>query len=617
MTAPNAGGTTTGPQPSIPPPPAPIQVSGPLWRLEADPALIDDAAQAWRYIGTRVREISEDVKNPADRLLGGGWTGTTADTFDEHRRTFLRDLYAEGDLADFAAGRLEHTAGTVRSAQNQLDGSWSHLVARVRASAESSGNVMLHPSDEAQVALVYGSIREAEAIRAELDDILLDDVVGLERIRREWQVIADALQATATGAAEAFILPPEATGTLVIRDGDNVVINTGPGDDRVEVLVDPATGQQTVVVNGVASTYPPGANITIRAGEGNDDVVVPSGTQVRVTLLGGGGDDELRGGGGADTILGGSGRDKVFAGGGDDRVSGGTDGDYLDGSGGNDILDGGLDDDTVYGLSGHDQISGGEGRDYLEGGTGNDTLDGGAGNDMISGGRGDDRMRGGTGDDAMYAGFGRDALDGGAGQDVSYSQSDDVAAGAERVVTVELTDAGSTIKIEGSPEFVERVQADIDMLRSSPRGQEMLAALDARQETGADGNPVTHAVTIREGNSTFEFSNPQPGMRGTSSEVNYDPSLDHARDGTPPVVGLYHELAHSYDALHGTTDGGVHIDPATGRPVSFNYERVATGLPVDHDGNPATPPQLHPDHPHDLTENALREELGYDRREDY
>jgi hypothetical protein len=44
---------------------------------------------------------------------------------------------------------------------------------------------------------------------------------------------------------------------------------------------------------------------------------------------------------------------------------------------------------------------------------------------------------------------------------------------------------------------------------------------------------------------------------------------------------------------------------------------VATGLPVDRDGDPSTPDRLHPDHPEELTENAIREELGYDRRNKY
>ena len=41
-------------------------------------------------------------------------------------------------------------------------------------------------------------------------------------------------------------------------------------------------------------------------------------------------------------------------------------------------------------------------------------------------------------------------------------------------MTVEIPDTTYFFKIEGSPEFVTRVEADIEMLRSSPAGQQML-----------------------------------------------------------------------------------------------------------------------------------------------
>lgn len=48
-----------------------------------------------------------------------------------------------------------------------------------------------------------------------------------------------------------------------------------------------------------------------------------------------------------------------------------------------------------------------------------------------------------------------------------------------------------------------------------------------------------------------------------------------------------------------------------------NDERAAVGLPIDHDANPATPRQIDPNHPYELTENALRDELGLPRRRRY
>jgi hypothetical protein len=48
-----------------------------------------------------------------------------------------------------------------------------------------------------------------------------------------------------------------------------------------------------------------------------------------------------------------------------------------------------------------------------------------------------------------------------------------------------------------------------------------------------------------------------------------------------------------------------------------NRERAAAGLPIDHDDNPATADRIDPDHPYELTENGLREELGVPHRPRY
>ena len=87
--------------------------------------------------------------------------------------------------------------------------------------------------------------------------------------------------------------------------------------------MDPRTGEQIVTVNGVSTTFPAGYAITVRAGQGNDTVDVAAGTTVRLTLLGGEGDDTLRGGDGSDRILGLDGRDTVDGRGGGDRITAG------------------------------------------------------------------------------------------------------------------------------------------------------------------------------------------------------------------------------------------------------------------------------------------------------
>lgn len=414
---------------------------------------------------------------------------------------------------------------------------------------------------------------------------------------------------------------------MAIGDGDDVIVDTGGGHDQIEVSVDSATGERVVLVNGVVTRYQPNANIIVRTGDGNDEVVVAPGTRMRVTLFGGAGDDVLRGGNGDDALHGETGSDRLHGGAGDDRVWGGDGRDYLDGGPGDDALVGGRGNDTVYGLGGNDQISGGGGNDYLEGGTGDDAIDAGRGNDTISGGYGVDSIRGGPAHDRIYTGPGYDTVDSGDGVDISYVQADDATLAVERVVTVELRAVGNFIRIEGSPGFVERVRADLDMLRSSPRGQALLAALEtgARNNRSrlADVSVIGHLVNQGDTLIIREYVSPSPDQdnsfahsdverirRGRQMLVEYQTDLDDIHDG-PPITVLYHELAHVYDYTHGTMAEGTHTGPDnTGVD---NAERVAVGLPIDHDNDASTPDQLDPRHPYDFTENALRDEIGAPR----
>jgi hypothetical protein len=411
-----------------------------------------------------------------------------------------------------------------------------------------------------------------------------------------------------------------------VAGDDRVFIDTGGNNDQVMVGVDPATGEWVVEVNGVTTRHRKGADLVIRTGDGDDTVVVAPGTRAGVTIVGGAGDDLLRGVDGDDDLSGEAGDDRIHGGAGADRIWGGRGRDYIDGGDGDDVLLGGRGNDTVYGLDGDDRISGGAAHDYLEGGRGDDALEGGSGNDTISGGYGDDLLHGGPGADHAYAGPGQDTVEGGPGADVAYVKTGDGTAGVERIVTVALRVVGNFIRIEGSPEFVARVRADLDLLRSSPRGQALLAALD-RARHGSRSRladvPVIgrlvnqgHTLTIREyvspsreEDNSFAHADTRR-IPGRQMLIEYQTDLDHSYDG-PPVTVLYHELAHVYDYAHDTLAEGVH----TGRdnPDVENSERVAVGLPIDHDRDPTTPHQLDPRHPPEFTENALRDEMGAPR----
>lgn len=414
-------------------------------------------------------------------------------------------------------------------------------------------------------------------------------------------------------------------------DGHDVVIVTGDGHDRVEISIDHTTGEWIVVVNGEPGRYPPASGITVRTGGGDDEVIVAPGTPLRVTVFAGPGDDVIRGGDGDDVLHGEDGDDRIYGGAGDDWISGGDGRDYIDAGPGNDTVLGGRGNDTIYGLDGDDHLVGGPGNDYLEGGRGDDILDGGRGNDVLSGGYGDDVLLGGPAHDRLYAGPGRDTVDGGGGDDTAFVQDEDTVVDVERAVTVQLRPLGGFLRIEGSTAFVDRVRADLDMLRGSPRGQALLAALEehhrATRSRLADvpligrlvrqGDTVTireYVSTSREEDNSFAHRDIARFTPGRQMLIEYQVDLHDIDDG-PPITVLYHELAHAYDFAHDTVAEGVHS--GTDNPGVDNAERVALGLPIDHDGDPRTPRQLDPRHPYEFTENGFRDELGVPRSPQY
>lgn len=152
----------------------------------------------------------------------------------------------------------------------------------------------------------------------------------------------------------------------------------------------------------------------IQALGGDDEVVGRGGNDV---ICGDGGDDELEGGRGNDTI-----HDET----GDDELEGGPGNDWLAGNLGNDRMDGGRGDDQLWGGNGdeedfnpgRDRMNGGPGNDYLNGGHGDDTIKGGRGADRLYGYLGNDNLEGGPGDDELYGEDGDDDLEGGRGNDL-------------------------------------------------------------------------------------------------------------------------------------------------------------------------------------------------------
>ncbi|MFJ9393016.1 M91 family zinc metallopeptidase [Nocardioides sp. NPDC101246] len=589
------------------------------WKLWDDAASIDDASRGWTSIAKALDGVTEAFISGSKDVVAD-WEGQTAESYEGHRKTILADLDEARELADKASSATARIAGTVRIAQGHLDQSWA-TVAHIPHQGSPSGDIRFEPESPEDGKLVTDAITRASELRTGLDRDLSADRQVLIDTTAAWRGLATSMAAIAESGQDPFHLPADVDSVGMINVDGKTYINTGSGDDVVTVGINPLTGKQVVTVNGQMYDVPPGNEIVIRAGEGNDEINVPQGTNVDLTLLGGRGEDKLHGGAGEDRIVGGQDGDKIFAGEGNDQVSGGTGRDYIDGQGGHDLATGAGGDDTVYGLGGNDRLAGGSGRDYLEGADGDDVLVGGDDADILSGGDDNDRIHGGAGDDVTYSGRGTDTTYGGSGDDTSNDESGDTNDSEHRV-TVEIKEVPDWIKIEGSPEFVARTRADLEMLAASPTGQQMLANFQKNHDDSGILGMGKEGLTISE--YVGDNNKAHDGAFG-GNRIEYNPSRDVSTGDRPPVVGLYHEMAHVYDYMNDTFEDDVYEgDDAVDRNTTGDPdndikvgERQAVGLPIDHDDDPSTPEIVDPDHPSVYTENGLREEFHWDPREHY
>ena len=435
---------------------------------------------------------------------------------------------------------------------------------------------------------------------------------------------------------------------------DRIVINAGSGDDQI-VVDDSVT-----------------ASLLLAGGDGQDFIYGGAGNEI---IIGGDGDDLVRAGGGTDIVLGGRGNDNLEGQDGSDLLFGQEGDDYLSGDEGSDIALGGAGQDTLYGGDGEDLLMGEQGNDYLDAGGGNDLATGGAGDDVVSGGKGDDEVQGNAGADRLIGASGADRFTAVDGNDTvivdSESARNGIASnvpGADvRFVEYDANAGRYAVSVANGQreEFATRVEDDLETLRSLDSGQTMLNALDqARRDTyrpdrrflgiNIGGGRPGHRVAISEldgaghidwvrnpvrsnrGASTENgFAAPTGGRwttsdpvnsptRGSGVNISYNPSVNlelNSGAATPPVVILFHEMAHAYNMTTGTGLEGIYngTDPRNNGGTVNSFERQAVGLPVDHDNDPTTAEQRIDEgtHPFELTENGLRDELGLTPRPFY
>ena len=242
------------------------------------------------------------------------------------------------------------------------------------------------------------------------------------------EVSDGALQVTGTGQVDYIVVQCGADGDVAVN-GDDPDTGPFPCADLTSIIVESGANNDAVGLDTIRhAQFPTLRAVTVRAGEGNDNI---TGTP---------GEDRIFGGSGVDVFVLVQGDDHLNGGGGDDVLSVSTRSNvtlsegslvtrtgrttfvsveraqvYADGHGvrldarrfrGEASMSSNRGSDTLLGGFGHDVLSGGGGDDRLIGGAANDTIVGGPGDDVLRGGTGLDFLDGSTGHDDCDAGPG-------------------------------------------------------------------------------------------------------------------------------------------------------------------------------------------------------------------
>ena len=430
---------------------------------------------------------------------------------------------------------------------------------------------------------------------------------------------------------------------------NEVIIETGDRADKITIKKGPDNGLIATINNTPYQlnllTSPDGSEtqpLRIKTHGGNDCVLIDPLVENTIRVEAGDGDDYVRAGAGDTSLYGGAGNDLLKLGSGH-GVAFGNEG-----------------DDLLIAGTGHGVLKGNNGDDRLQAGKGSANrrlfMDGGNGHDFMIVTANDTRipviMHGGQGENlivamgpaTIYSGRDKNIIRSDDDNTVIYAKpSDEVhrTPGSTRVHTQPNEAGKSGYVVEGSAEFVQNVEDDLELLRMSRQGKRMLGTADAAAKrndspvritelTEDNGSYYFNSVAIRNQLSTDRsldeltpaafgyITHQQRGDVATGAQIDYNPSFS-PDENSAPINVLYHEMAHAYNGASGTFFQGSTAIPENPTGES-NLERQAVGLPTialpfDFDGQRATEPRT--TNPRPFTENALRKEMRRPLRTTY
>ena len=337
----------------------------------------------------------------------------------------------------------------------------------------------------------------------------------------------DKVRVQGSAVANNFVVS-QASGQLRITDG-TAVLNVSPVIQVVEILA--GDGDDTITI-GALDRVRTATLLTVDGGDGND-TINSNGASIglmRVSLIGGLGDDSLTGSAGIDSLDGGDGddvldgqggNDLIFGRLGDDTILGGAGNDRIFAGDGADSIDAGTGDDSVIGDVGADTINGGDGNDTLDAGDGTDTVDGGSGNDSILGGNEADVLNGNTGNDTVHGGASDDTITGENGNDKLYGEDgNDSIVGHDGEDTLSGGDGDDTIEGGNGNDLLGGGNGD-DVINGAA-GNDVLTGGDGNDTlAGGAGNDVLlgdEGDDSLNGQGSFDTINP-----GEGSDTVFDP----------------------------------------------------------------------------------------------
>ncbi|MGL5830502.1 MAG: M91 family zinc metallopeptidase [Angustibacter sp.] len=574
-----------------------------LWRPPLYSADFSAASTAWQGIEGSAKSSISSLTD-ARRSFAGSWSSSAGENFLTDYAVRISDLEGIARIAGAMSRKLDRFAADVGQAKETLADRWHEMTRRIQA-------------------VDLGAVVRVRIIRP-VDTVYLNNEMNFaEGIRRS---LSHHLPGLPTPASVARDSAPSVT----VDEHGGVTFDTSDKRNLVEIKIH--NGMYWVTVDGMAQDpISIDLSLTINTHGGDDKVRVIGDTVVerngypkKLKLRVGSGVDIVdasRSGGGGLYVDGGDGHDRLLGGRGADILVGRGEDDYIDGGSGFNQISGGLGDDTIlggvhqdiiYGGSGNDLIRDHGGRNYLNAGQGDDVVVGGPDRDTIVGGRGVDRLSGGAGDDILYsvavAGSPEvDFVDGGAGNDLAYVQEDELVRAIENRKDVEPVPY--QIHLKGlDPEWRDSVVNSFDFLASSPQGSLTLTqTFDKIDNSTYFRGSVIHVGDVREASvDVFDPPGPDPWY-GQVNTLRDDP----VTLSQPFELVMNHEVRHVRDMVSGDMYWEKYIGTTNGEA---NWERITTGLPIDHDKDLKTP-RIVVDYPG--SENALAEEMGFTPRSEY